>query len=80
MWEFFTWKYGRRMEDQLPEPFTTVKTEMNLKPREVKCYNCNYTLITKLPGAQCGQCHSYLVNVIKPNELVGQLSSSTQGT
>jgi len=50
----------------LPKPYTDlVHVEHNIKPREVLCRFCHYTLVTNLISPRCGKCHHYLITVIK---------------
>lgn len=45
-------------------PFTHEEHPVNLKPREVYCEKCKYTIVSDLPGARCGDCNSKLITVI----------------
>lgn len=54
-------------QNKLPEqsPYTEHEHPHNVKPREVYCETCKYTITTDLPGPKCGVCRMALITVVK---------------
>jgi hypothetical protein len=49
---------------EIPDPITDSVGEFNLRPRWVYCEQCQYKVITTLPGPKCGKCKNYLITRI----------------
>ncbi len=54
--------------NDIPEPYSESSSEHNVKPREVYCPICHYTVITDLMGPRCSECHSYLITPRKTQD------------
>lgn len=58
--------------EDFPAPYTDSVLGTNLKERKVSCPECHYEIMTDLPGAKCGKCHSKLITVLKRNDIMAQ--------
>lgn len=48
----------------LNKPYTESLVEYNIKPHEVFCPSCKYTITTSLVNPKCGDCNRNLITIV----------------